>query len=118
VTDWTHGSALVAHFEPCRIDFEVPAEAANPPPLFDVRVDEHDLVTNLRIAPHVEPNGIVHFDLARVPCGDLTVVARWKDHAGDAASSFCSNADPEGRLPIVVTRSSYRLVCAGRAAAQ
>ncbi len=38
VTDWTHGSTLLAHFEGCSVDFTVPAAAADPAPLFDVDV--------------------------------------------------------------------------------
>jgi len=119
VTDWEHGSALMAHFEPCGIDFTVPAAAANPPPLFDVKVGDHQFLVNKSFPSRIDEDGLAHFDLARSPCGDVTVRAHW-DREGDSKTEprVCSNAGEGGGLSAVISRASHRVACAGITAAR
>jgi hypothetical protein len=115
VTDWEHGSALMAHFEPCQLDFTMPAAAAVPPPTFDVRIGERDFIANERLPSRTSEDGLAHFSLARAPCGEVTVRASWEEQvAGAKRATFCSNADKNGRIRATLTRASHEVVCSGR----
>ncbi len=113
VADWAGGATLVAHFEPCTIDFTTPVAAAEPPPTFDIRVGKIGLVKDARTEPSVEEDGLAHFALAPAPCGLVTVHARW-DSGANGAALVCRNADASGDLVARVSRTAHRVTCEGR----
>ena len=118
VADWAHGSALVGHFEPCGVDFATPASAADPAPVFDVKIDRNYFFASRRFPARIGADGLAHFELGGVPCGDVTVVARWG--AGQESdpkrwSTFCANADDRGGVSASVSRAARAVVCTGPA---
>jgi hypothetical protein len=108
VADWERGATLLAHFEPCHIDFTVSPAAADPGPVFDLRVAGFDLVTGHRPPSRLLPDGLAHFDLQSAPCGDIELRARW-DKGGRPVT--CESADAGGFLKVTLTRESSRVVC-------
>ena len=111
VADWKGKTTLLAHFEPCTIDFTVPAAASDPAPVFDVHVGVIGLLTGVRVPKLVDEDGLSHFVLAPAPCGHVEVRARWETPG--AAPLFCKNANAEGDITAKVTRKSHVVTCDG-----
>jgi hypothetical protein len=106
VTDWQKGGALVAHFEPCSIDFATPAFAIDPPPTFTLSVGKIGLAKGVSVPPVVRGKS-AHFKLAPAPCGIVTVRADWPE----AVHATCANANANGSFLTRVTRTGGRIVC-------
>ncbi len=81
VADWTRGTTLLAHFEPCTIDFTVSAAASEPAPTFDLRVGTIGLVSGARARSVLQADGLAHFELTPAPCGLVTLHPRWEPAA-------------------------------------
>ena len=113
VPDWTQGTALLAHFEPCTIDLTTPASAVSPGPTLDVRVGKIGLLADVRVPGVVRDDGLAHFQIAPAPCGVVSVRARWEPMPGGAPPS-CRNADAEGNLVARITRTAHRVACDAR----
>ncbi|MGO8996870.1 MAG: hypothetical protein ACLQVI_26450 [Polyangiaceae bacterium] len=117
VTDWAQGTAFVAHFEPCSIDFTVPAAAADPPPLFDLRGANYDLFVNERRTARSDADGLVHFEIPGSLCGDVTLRAHWNLDGAPLGSrphrGVCANADASGGFTVTISRASHVVACAG-----
>ncbi len=109
VADWEQGKTLIAHFEPCRISLTVPARAAAPPPLVDVRAGKRTLVRSGRPVPRPGADGLVRLELPKTPCGELSVRVRWVRPEG--LVELCRNADAQGEVSATITRESDRVVC-------
>lgn len=112
--DWMNRSVLVAHFEGCDADVAIPASVAQPAPSFDVRVGGHAFLSDKRVPGRRGDDGLVHFELARTPCGDVSVRARRGDGAEGA---LCANADREGWMEAVLSRGARTVSCAAGGAA-
>jgi len=110
VTDWGSGTTLVAHFEPCSIDFTVGGAPVDAAPTFNVRVGSIDLVSNARVPGALRDDGLVHYGLAPAPCGVVTVRAQWEP-TGDGARRGCRNADAEGNVVGRITRGRHGMAC-------
>jgi hypothetical protein len=101
------GTTFLGHFEPCAIDFTVPAASADPAPTLDVHVGTFGLVEGARVEGVVKEDGLAHFALTPAPCGEVAVRARW------ATTAFCTNADAAGEIVGRVTRRSHAIACEG-----
>lgn len=110
VADWSRGSALVAHFEPCSIDVTMPAQAPPLQPLFDVRVGKLTLLSDVRVPAVASGDGRAHYVVSPAPCGVVRVRARWEPLEGGQANG-CRNANAEGDLVVNVTRTVRAVVC-------
>lgn len=108
VADWHQGSALLAHFEPCTIDFAAPPVSDADAPLFDVRVGKLGLLDGVRAPGVAGDDGLTHFFLTPAPCGVVAVRPRWKD---GGAGRACRNANPRGEIVARVTRTERRVAC-------
>ena len=108
VADWAEGTALVAHFEPCSVDFTVPRSAVSPTPTFDLHVGDIGLWSGVHVPFVVGDDGLAHFKLAPAPCGDVAVRAHWDATPGE---QFCENANAAGDILQKITRSTSVLAC-------
>jgi hypothetical protein len=111
VADWSSSATLVAHFEPCAIDFTVPVSEAEPPPGLDVGIGRIQLLSSSHPRFVVEDDNLAHTTLAPAPCGDVVVRARWERPSG---TGFCRNANASGEILAHVTRTSRGVACDGR----
>jgi hypothetical protein len=108
VADWSAETALVAHFEPCTVDFTVPRASADPPPTFDLNVGDIGLWSDAHAAPMIMDDGLAHFMLTPSPCGNIAVRAHWD---GPQGATFCDNASRRGDIVTSVTRSANVIAC-------
>ena len=112
--DWSQGTAMIAHFEPCSIDVVTPGAAATlGAPVFDVRVGKLGLLSDVHV-PSVEGgDGLAHFSLTPAPCGVVSLHVRWEPtHPGELRS--CLNASVDGDLVANITRENHRIWCDAR----
>jgi hypothetical protein len=116
VADWEQGTTLLAHFEPCSVDFTVPLAAAEPGPIFDIYAGKFRLLSNARVPSRASSDGLAHFELPTAPCGEIGVTARGESSDG-TPPAFCRNADAQGSVHADITRTSRAVTCDGPAAA-
>jgi hypothetical protein len=108
VADWVADTALVAHFEPCTVDFIVPRASVDPAPMFDLHVGEIGLWSDAHVPFVIGDDGLAHFKLTPTPCGDVAVRAKWD---GAPGARFCPNANAAGDVLQNVTRASNAITC-------
>jgi hypothetical protein len=114
--DAERGSAVVAHFQPCTISVSLPEP---PPPAFatfDVIVGAVQVVSGAHPPMTTDATGLVRYDIAPAPCGDVVVKGRWDlADAPRAATLICRNGDDEGALHVAVSHDSGAVRCDGLA---
>ena len=125
VTDFSRGSSLIAHFEGCAAELQLPPNALNQ----GVNVYyEYGLLTSKGITPELRTlakkllpratpagNDALHIPLTERPCGQLWLRVVW-----DSDGSFtyspgdrtCANSNREGRLFATVTPEQGTVRCA------
>jgi len=113
VVEWAQGSAMLAHFEPCRIEVTLPRDA--PAPRIDVGVGATMMLREQRIAPVAGDDARARFVVDHGPCGRVWVRPHWDAPAPDGAprTVYCRNAGPTGQVEGVVTRSRGVVDCEG-----
>lgn len=114
VADWTRGSVLLAHFEPCSIDFTIPAvavdgasgmSAGGPRTVLEVGVGPRVVFPELVVSATVEGE-VAHLEVAESPCGVVWVRPLWNDR-----TRACSNGASSGKVYTMVTRTSRLVSC-------
>jgi hypothetical protein len=105
VADWTRGSVLLAHFEPCSLDLTFPRDVTTLPEELEVGLGAHRV---FRGAPGPARAFGESVDLAveRAPCGRIWVRPVWADTARS-----CTNAAASGKIYATVTRGDGHVEC-------
>jgi hypothetical protein len=119
VSDWEHGSVMVAHFEPCSADIVLGDHAdEGDPPRLDVGVGTMVVLRDIEARRVTSGEGearATRLVLDHAPCGRVWVKPHWSTPGGE--SEVCANSAEGGALASLLARgapASPPLSCVGR----
>ncbi|MCC6901928.1 MAG: hypothetical protein IT377_23355 [Polyangiaceae bacterium] len=103
VIDFEQRTFINAHFEPCRVELEIPVHPGDPPVAVRGGFSDHELwgaqMESVAGAPAVRAT-------LRTLCGEVWVSPKWRDGRGR-----CQNVDHHGRIAVGAQHEGSRVKC-------